>query len=151
MHAEYPTPVMLKDRRRPAPFRLSLALAATSALLLAVACGESEPRYTLKQVMLEMDWSDKQVQSKLKRPAEAVEELRKIRTWLDDGAWERYGGNRWNAERIAAFEKERARFVQIFDGVIRAAESGDVGAFGEAYNRMRPVCEMCHSTYRPGI
>ncbi len=142
---------MPKDRRRPAPFRHPLALAAASALLLAVACGESKPRYTLKQVMLEIDWSDKQVQSKLSRPTEAVEDLRKIRTWLDDGAWGRYGDSRWTAERKAAFEQERTRFIQIFDGVVGAAESGEAKVFGDAYNRMRPVCEMCHSTYRPGI
>jgi len=135
-------------RRR--PFLAAGSLVAISLLLLG-ACGEGGPRYTLKQVMVEMDWSSKELMTQLSDPPAATENLVKIRDWMQDGAFARHASQRWNDERSRAFEAERAKFTVMVEEVLATARSGDTAALLTAYGRMRLTCEVCHATFRPVV
>lgn len=123
------------------------------ALLLALAaCGDGAPRYSLKQVMLEVDHYDKEAQRTLADPSAAAVPLREIQRWMADPAFEGYAESRWNAELVQGFAEKRALFRSLLDETLRAAEAGGDGTdFIRSYGRMRSACDICHATYRPEL
>lgn len=131
---------------------------ASFALVLALACGGggagAKPRFTLRQVMFEIDRADKEIQASVGDPGKlprALESARTIDLWMRDASFGAYLGGPTFRGDPAAFETQRSAFRAILDELIQSGERGDAVGFARTYPRMRMTCEVCHLAYRPEL
>ena len=143
------------ERRRAAllPAPLSLGLAAVLALLgMTAGCGESGPRYSLKQVMYQMEQDQLAAEKVLGDPdgvPALLERLRSIELYSDRAYFEAYSKRPVFAGNPARFFELYDQYRARLDEALAAAESGDPGAASMAWARLRMSCEVCHVEYRP--
>jgi cytochrome c556 len=131
--------------------RIRVGPVAATLVLLGAGCGESKPRYSLQQVMFQMQYEQQALEQSLERPQDALERARALRRWSQDPAHEAYAETRGFRGDPAEFTRLREAYHQELDSVIGAAETGDTRALVPAYNRMRAACERCHLKFRPGM
>ncbi len=137
---------------RPPTRPISSLLAALSVVcLIVLACGERKPRYTLQQVMVEIDYRDKALMKQLADPTAALINARKIEEWMRDPSVERHLSKKVRAEDRALFGDFRRDFDLHLAAVIQSAEARDVPGIHTAYARMHMRCELCHKKFRPGL
>lgn len=133
---------------------VSPSLPLLGALALTAACGESTPRYTLQQVMYEIDVSKLRLEEALILP-EGLDSARAhaagIERWLGDPAFEFYvESQRFPGDR-GRFAALRNDFDVVFAELSGALAAGNLDAACEAYPRMLGACTECHEAYRPGL
>ncbi len=130
---------------------------ATAALVLALAgaCGsKGPPPLTLRQVMFEIDYADKDLQKVLGDPeamGRLLESARRIQRWMGHESFDGYVRERSFRGDPQEFARERARFQQILDEFVGRVEAGDASAVVGPYGRLRMSCEVCHQRFRPGV
>lgn len=136
------------------PFISSSAVAAL-ALVLAGGCGsKGPPPPTLREVMFEMDYADKDLQRDLGDPdalPRLLESARRLQRSMEHVAFDEYVRQRSFRGDAEAFARERARFDQILADFVVRVEAEDVAAVVGSYGRLRMSCEVCHQRFRPGV
>lgn len=125
-------------------------LLCAGALALA-ACGDRTPRYSLQQVMYQIDFQEKALrQAAFDQDLAGVQAAgNEIRRWMQDPAFERYLARPDLPKDRAAFEELRAHFDGKLDELLGMAERGDDAGVRASYGGMRMSCDICHRDFRP--
>ena len=124
-----------------------------ASVFIAGACGGSEPRLSLLQVMYMIDFEDQRMRSALGRGdlPQVLDAGNNIRRHHEDAAFERYLERPNLPAPIARFNEYQTGFLSSLDEVLAAAQSGDLAGANRVYPRMRMACEICHRDFRPGL
>ncbi len=124
------------------------------ALPFASACGESAPRYTLQQVMYQVDYLDKALTVALQNASpqgEATRRAEELAHWWQDGAFTRHlESAKFTGDR-ASFAARQADFARILGELSGALATGDMQAAGAVHERLRASCDACHAEFRPQL
>ena len=133
--------------------RATLALVSLPALL-AQACGESAPTYTLQQVMYQVDYLDKALAVALQNPggaSEAAQKVDELAGWWKDGAFARQlESSKFSGDR-GSFSARRKDFDGILTELGSALGTGDLATAQAVHARLRATCDACHAEFRPEL
>lgn len=133
---------------------MNRALAAgVCVAALCCACGERAPRYTLQQVMFQVDFFDKNIESALAAEGGAAEALRRaeeLALWTRDPAFDEYVEKRLKGDP-RSFAARRAEFDRGVEDLVTALRAGELAAAREVHGRLRAQCDACHAEFRPEL
>jgi hypothetical protein len=133
------------------PARAPLAIVLA---LLAAACGESAPRYTLQQVMYQVDYLDKAILAALEQPEGAVagkQKTSELVYWWQEAPFEQHLGSvRFRGDR-ASFEAKRGQLASVLNDLEAAFGAGDLALARAVHARLRATCDACHAEFRPEL
>ncbi|MCZ6598159.1 MAG: hypothetical protein O7B99_11005 [Planctomycetota bacterium] len=129
--------------------RRAVLIALVALAALPGACG-GKP--TLRTVMVRIEKDQLALESLLGSSLvtpEVLERIRSLERLSNDPSFAAYVDH-WSFRGDRdEFEKLRAFYLDRLGETVRAAESGDGGAFRRACGRLRMACELCHKKFRP--
>lgn len=128
------------------------AFVLLAGVLALAACGDEAPRYSLQQVMYQIEFEEQAMRQAAFGGdlAGVLEAGSEIRRWMRDPAVERFLQRPNLPKDRAAFEELQAYFDGKLDELLGKAERGDIDGVRAAYGGMRMSCDVCHRDFRPG-